>query len=201
MRVIESFLFCFILSLRTISKYKPPGVYIRTGKVTEGFFALRVPICGPIFGGAYFRNFTAYSFHSLINLVFSHLYWEIRLKKQISTEVLLGGRRWSSIIKPIENWLIFQHEIEIFANIFDLVHRIEGGPWEQDWHVACNLSRVQFIRCQVCKNGWPLQSADAVRLEVLKWVHEESNFLSSDSVLIWLSLVESPSVEEKQITY
>ena len=95
-----------------------------------------------------------------------------------------GRSTMESITKPIKNWLIFQHEIEIFANIFELVHRIEGGPWEQDWHVARNLSRVQFIRCQVCKNGWPLQSADAVRLEVRKWVHEESNFLLSDSVLI-----------------
>ena len=78
MRVIVSFLFCFILSLRTISKCKPPGAYIRTGKVTEGFFALRVwggiYLEGPIHGGAYFRNFTAYSFLCLISLVFSHLY-------------------------------------------------------------------------------------------------------------------------------
>ena len=42
---------------RAISKYKPPGVYIRRGDLTEGF--LRYEFGELIFGGAlYFRNFT-----------------------------------------------------------------------------------------------------------------------------------------------
>ena len=51
-------LFRSTLRLRAISKYKPQGNYIRTGDLTEGFFALRV--WGLIFEGAYFRNFTVY---------------------------------------------------------------------------------------------------------------------------------------------
>ena len=47
----------FALYLRAVSKYKPPGDYIWRGDLTEGFFALRV--WGLIFGGDYFRNFTA----------------------------------------------------------------------------------------------------------------------------------------------
>ena len=52
-------LFRSTLRLRAISKYKPQGAYIRTGDLTEGFFALQV--WGLIFGGAYFRNFTVSS--------------------------------------------------------------------------------------------------------------------------------------------
>ena len=44
--VTVSFLPCFILYLGAISKYKPPGAYIRRGDLTEGF--LRYD-----FGGAY----------------------------------------------------------------------------------------------------------------------------------------------------
>ena len=47
---------CFTLYLTAISKYKPPGAYIRRGELTEGF--LRYEFGGLIFGGAYFRNFT-----------------------------------------------------------------------------------------------------------------------------------------------
>ena len=51
-------LLCFTLYLRVISKYKPPGAYIRRGDLTEGF--LRYEFGGLIHGGAYFRNFTVY---------------------------------------------------------------------------------------------------------------------------------------------
>ena len=33
----EQFLLCFILNLRAIYKYKPPGAYIWRGDLTEGF--------------------------------------------------------------------------------------------------------------------------------------------------------------------
>ena len=46
----------FGLYLRAISKYKPPGAYIRKGDLKEGF--LRYEFWGLIHGGAYFRNFT-----------------------------------------------------------------------------------------------------------------------------------------------
>ena len=39
---IYMFLLCFILGLRAISKYKPPGSYILRGNFKEGFLALRV---------------------------------------------------------------------------------------------------------------------------------------------------------------
>ena len=48
------FLLCFTLYLRVISKYKPPGAYIRRGDLTEGF--LRYEFGGLIFGGAYTRR-------------------------------------------------------------------------------------------------------------------------------------------------
>ena len=54
--VTVPFLLCFILYLRALSKYKPPGAYIRRGDLTEGF--LRYEFEGLIHGGAYFRNFT-----------------------------------------------------------------------------------------------------------------------------------------------
>ena len=54
--VTVSFLPCFILYLGAISKYKPPGAYIRRGDLTEGF--LPYDFGGLIHGGAYFRNFT-----------------------------------------------------------------------------------------------------------------------------------------------
>ena len=49
--VTVPFLLCFILYLRALSKYKPPGAYIRRGDLTEGF--LRYEFGGLIFGGAY----------------------------------------------------------------------------------------------------------------------------------------------------
>ena len=55
-------LLCFSLYIRAISKYKPPGVYIRRGDLTEGLCATTlVGGGGLIFGGAYFRNFTVLS--------------------------------------------------------------------------------------------------------------------------------------------
>ena len=54
--VTVTILLCFTLNLRAISKYKPPGAYIRRGDLTEGF--LLYEFQGLIFGGAYFRNFT-----------------------------------------------------------------------------------------------------------------------------------------------
>ena len=54
--VTVSFLPCFTLYLGAISKYKPPGAYIREGRFNGGIFALRFG--GLIHGGAYFRNFT-----------------------------------------------------------------------------------------------------------------------------------------------
>ena len=47
--VTVPFLLCFILNLRTVSKYKE-------GRLNGGFFALLV--LGLVFGGAYLRNFT-----------------------------------------------------------------------------------------------------------------------------------------------
>ena len=46
--VTVPFLLCFILHLRAVSKYKPPGAYVRRSHLTEGFFFLRYE-----FGGAY----------------------------------------------------------------------------------------------------------------------------------------------------
>ena len=54
--VTVSFLPCFILYSRQISKYEPPGAYIRRSHLTEGF--LRYDFGGLIFRGAYLRNFT-----------------------------------------------------------------------------------------------------------------------------------------------
>ena len=59
--------FCLVL-LGAISKYKPPGAYIRRGDLTEGF--LRYDFGGLTFGGglihggAYFRNFTVFFVHT-----------------------------------------------------------------------------------------------------------------------------------------
>ena len=49
--VTVPFLLCFILYLRALSRYKPPGAYIRRGDLTEGFF--RYEFEGLTFGGAY----------------------------------------------------------------------------------------------------------------------------------------------------
>ena len=54
--LVVQFLLRYILNLRAISEYKPQGVYIRRGDLTERFF--RYEFGGPTFGGAYFRNFT-----------------------------------------------------------------------------------------------------------------------------------------------
>ena len=51
LHVTAPFLPCFILYFRALSKYKPPGAYIRRGDLTEGF--LRYEFEGLIFGGAY----------------------------------------------------------------------------------------------------------------------------------------------------
>ena len=58
------FLLCFIVNLRAISKYKPPGAYIWRGDLTEGFCVTSLGGGRVIFGGActwrglYFRDFT-----------------------------------------------------------------------------------------------------------------------------------------------
>ena len=54
--VTVTLLICFILYLRAISKYKPPGAYIRRSDFTGGF--LRCEFEGLIFGGAHFWNCT-----------------------------------------------------------------------------------------------------------------------------------------------
>ena len=51
-------LLCFILYLRALSNFKPPGTYIRKGDLMEGF--VRYEFEGLIHGGAYFRHFTVY---------------------------------------------------------------------------------------------------------------------------------------------
>ena len=45
------FLPCFILYMRAVSKYKPPGTYTRRGDLTEGF--LLCEFVGLIFGRVY----------------------------------------------------------------------------------------------------------------------------------------------------
>ena len=52
-------LFYFVFNRRQFSKCKPPGGLYLDGRFNGGFFAL--PVWGvPIFGGAYFRNFTVF---------------------------------------------------------------------------------------------------------------------------------------------
>ena len=46
--------FVFILNLRAISKYKPPGAYIWKGDLTEGFF------CVKSLGGIYLEGLTVF---------------------------------------------------------------------------------------------------------------------------------------------
>ena len=48
-------LLCFILNLKAISEYKPPGACIWRGDLSEGFLHYEFGVL--IFGGAYFRNF------------------------------------------------------------------------------------------------------------------------------------------------
>ena len=63
--------FCSVLLFRfsrAISKYKPPGAYIRRGDLTKGLLRSesgRLIFGGLIHGGAYFWNFTVF------NLLFS----------------------------------------------------------------------------------------------------------------------------------
>ena len=60
--VTVQFLLCFILKLRAIFEYKPPGVCIWRGDLSEGFCVTRlgglIYLEGLIHGGAFFRNFT-----------------------------------------------------------------------------------------------------------------------------------------------
>ena len=56
--------FCSVLLfrfLRAISKYKPPGAYIRRGDLTEGFLLYEFE--GLIHGGAYFWRYHVCTFH------------------------------------------------------------------------------------------------------------------------------------------
>ena len=57
-----SFLLCFTLYLRAIFQVESPGDLYLEGRFNGGFFAL--PFWGLIHGGAYFRNFTVFSFQS-----------------------------------------------------------------------------------------------------------------------------------------
>ena len=61
--VTVQFSLCFILILRAISKYTPPGAYIWRGDLKEGF--LRYEFGGLIFGGAYFWKFTVFYFEKI----------------------------------------------------------------------------------------------------------------------------------------
>ena len=59
----------FILNLRAISKYKPPGAYIWRGNLMEGFCVMSLGglyLEGFIHRGAYFFNFTVLLFLILV---------------------------------------------------------------------------------------------------------------------------------------
>ena len=60
-----TFLLCFTLYLRAISKYKPPGGLYLEGRFNGGFIGVRslggLYLERLILGGDYFRNFTVFS--------------------------------------------------------------------------------------------------------------------------------------------
>ena len=60
--VTVSFLLCFILYLRAISNYKPPGAYIRRSDATEGY-----EFGGLIFGEAYTWRGLFSEFYRIVN--------------------------------------------------------------------------------------------------------------------------------------
>ena len=65
--VTVQILLCFILNLRTIFKYKPPGACVWTGDLSQGFLCYKFG--GLIFGGAYFRNFTVFQKTSRVMMI------------------------------------------------------------------------------------------------------------------------------------
>ena len=74
LRQIQKFMYyctvlpCFILTLRAISKYKPPRAYIRMVDLKEGFLRYEF-IRGLIHGGAYFRNFTVFNLYNQLRIL------------------------------------------------------------------------------------------------------------------------------------
>ena len=64
--IVESkftvFAHCLTLYLRAIFQVQAPGGLYLEGRFNGGFFAL--PVGGLIFGGAYFRIFTVFSYRS-----------------------------------------------------------------------------------------------------------------------------------------
>ena len=60
LRVTAQCLLCFILKLRAISKYKPPGRAFGGAIYRRVFCVTSLGGGGLISGGAYFPNFTAY---------------------------------------------------------------------------------------------------------------------------------------------
>ena len=71
----------------------PQGPYIWRGDLTEGF--LRYRIGGPIFGGAYFQNFTVFLFAGLC--LNGHMQWWV------------GGGSWRAEFVPCEQVFPFIH--------------------------------------------------------------------------------------------
>ena len=68
--LLYRFLLCFILYLRELSNFKPPGAYIWRGDLTEVF--LRYEFEGLIFGGAYTWRGLFSEFYGIIKIeVFS----------------------------------------------------------------------------------------------------------------------------------
>ena len=59
------FLLCFISYLRAISKYKPPGAYIRRGDLTEGFLRYE-------FGGAHILRGLFLEFYGIERCRYGH---------------------------------------------------------------------------------------------------------------------------------
>ena len=66
-KVTIPFLPFYILYLRAISEYKPPGAYIWRGNLTEGYFYYFFFFCVWSLG-AYFRNFTVPQMDTLPSL-------------------------------------------------------------------------------------------------------------------------------------
>ena len=58
---------CFILNLRAISTYKPPGACVLRGHLSQG--CLCHEFGGLLFGGAYFRNFMVFRKTSRVMMI------------------------------------------------------------------------------------------------------------------------------------
>ena len=86
---------CFVLYFRALSKYKPPGAYIRRGDLTEGF--LRYEFEGLIFGGAYTWRGLFSEFHgSLSNLI---LKCNANTFVKVETQIQVNWRRTISYLQ------------------------------------------------------------------------------------------------------